>query len=256
MPLPVDVGRALAAYLRDARPAGFGHRHVFLALDAPHRPLGAHGVSSVVARAAANAGIAQPVGAHRLRHTAAGRVLAGGGGLVEVGQLLRRARYRITESKRGERVAWFDPFEVAYRFDCLTFDPPDWPELGELVELGDQARRQERHLPMLPACLAIVELHTGVRVRPDWLRTPLRTFTLAHPTTTDARGWTQRPAGSCHARGRLHPGPESAVVRASPALDRAADAIGEMLRKIHDHASFMPSRTDSNLKWWATYIDA
>jgi len=91
VPLPVDVGQALAAYLQHARPAGLGHRQVFLALDAPHRPIGACAVSSVVARAAASAGIAPPVHAHRLRHTTAGRVLAAGGGLAEVGQLLRHA---------------------------------------------------------------------------------------------------------------------------------------------------------------------
>jgi integrase/recombinase XerD len=96
VPLPVDVGGLLAAYLEHGRPVGFGYRRVFLALDAPHRPIGSAGVSSVVARAAAEAGIAYPVHAHRLRHTAACRVLAGGGGLVETGQLLRHASVGAT----------------------------------------------------------------------------------------------------------------------------------------------------------------
>jgi site-specific recombinase XerD len=91
VPLPVDVGRSLAEYLEHGRPVGGVYRQVFLALDAPHRPIGAGGVSSVVGRAAANAGIGYPVHAHRLRHTTACRVLAAGGGLVEVGQLLRHA---------------------------------------------------------------------------------------------------------------------------------------------------------------------
>jgi site-specific recombinase XerD len=96
VPLPVDVGGLLAAYLEHGRPVGFGYRAVFLALDAPHRPIGAKGVSDVVARAAARAGIAYPVRAHRLRHTTACRVLAGGGGLVEAGQLLRHASISAT----------------------------------------------------------------------------------------------------------------------------------------------------------------
>lgn len=96
VPLPVDVGGLLAAYLSQGRPGGGTHRHVFLALDAPHRPLVASSVSYVVARAAARAGIPGRCGAHRLRHTAACRVLAGGGGLVEAGQLLRHTSTAAT----------------------------------------------------------------------------------------------------------------------------------------------------------------
>lgn len=89
MPLPADVGELLVAYVAGGRPADGGHRHVFLGVDAPHRPIGTACVSSVVARAAAGAGIDGPVHAHRLRHTAACHVITGGGGLVEAGQLLR-----------------------------------------------------------------------------------------------------------------------------------------------------------------------
>jgi len=96
VPLPADVGASLAAYLKDGRPAGGTDRRVFLAVDAPHRPVGSSAVSSVVARAAATAGIPGPIHAHRLRHTAACQVLAGGGGLVEAGQLLRHASAAAT----------------------------------------------------------------------------------------------------------------------------------------------------------------
>ena len=89
LPLPVDVGKLLADYVRRGRPAGNAHRQVFLGVDAPHRPVGAAAVSSVAARSFARAGITGPGAAHRLRHTAACGVLAGGGGLVEAGQLLR-----------------------------------------------------------------------------------------------------------------------------------------------------------------------
>jgi site-specific recombinase XerD len=96
MPLPADVGRSLAAYVKDGRPAGGMHRQVFLDVDAPHRPIGTACVSSVVARAAACAGIPGPVHAHRLRHTAACQVLARGGGLTEAGQLLRHGSTAAT----------------------------------------------------------------------------------------------------------------------------------------------------------------
>ena len=91
LPLPVDVGKLLAGYLWRGRPRGPAHREVFLALDAPHGPLSARAVSSVAGRALAAAGVRGGGGAHRLRHTAACGVLAAGGGLIEVGQLLRHA---------------------------------------------------------------------------------------------------------------------------------------------------------------------
>jgi len=91
VPLPVDTGELLARYLSRGRPRGGARREVFLALDAPYGPLGAAAVSSVAARALAGAGIPGPGAAHRLRHTAACGVLAAGGGLVEVGQLLRHS---------------------------------------------------------------------------------------------------------------------------------------------------------------------
>ncbi len=96
LPLPVDVGRLLVAYLRAGRPTGTRHREVFLAVDAPHQPLGRGAVCSVASRALARAGVPGPGGAHRLRHTTACRVLAAGGGLVEAGQLLRHTTAAAT----------------------------------------------------------------------------------------------------------------------------------------------------------------
>lgn len=95
-PLPTDVGVALVAYLREGRPVGGAHRQVFLAVDAPHRPLAPSAASDVVARTLARAGITGPGAAHRLRHTAGCRVLAGGGGLIEAGQLLRHTSAAAT----------------------------------------------------------------------------------------------------------------------------------------------------------------
>lgn len=96
VPLPVDVGELLVAYLRQARPTGVDRREVFLAVDAPHHRLGASAVSGVATRAATRGGVPAPCAAHRLRHTAACQVLAGGGGLLEAGQLLRHATAAAT----------------------------------------------------------------------------------------------------------------------------------------------------------------
>jgi site-specific recombinase XerD len=96
VPLPADVGGPLARYLRDGRPAGTAHRHVFLALDAPHAPVGPTAVTSIAGRALREAGISGNGAAHLLRHTAACGVLAAGGGLAEAGQLLRHAGPEVT----------------------------------------------------------------------------------------------------------------------------------------------------------------
>lgn len=91
VPLPVDVGKAIVAYLRGGRPVGTGHRQVFLSIDAPHVPIKPTAVTTLVGHAMRKAGIAGPGAAHRLRHTAAMGVIAAGGGLVEAGQLLRHS---------------------------------------------------------------------------------------------------------------------------------------------------------------------
>lgn len=96
LPLPVDVGEALVAYLRAGRPIGTGHRAVFLSIDAPHVPIKATAVTTMVGHAMRRAGIPGPGAAHRLRHTAAMGVIAGGGGLVEAGQLLRHSSASAT----------------------------------------------------------------------------------------------------------------------------------------------------------------
>lgn len=88
LPLPVDVGRAVAGWLRRGRPPCSCAR-VFTTLLAPRQALSRKGVSAIVQRAAHRAGVA--VTAHRLRHTAATRLLRSGASLPEVGQVLRHA---------------------------------------------------------------------------------------------------------------------------------------------------------------------
>jgi integrase/recombinase XerD len=88
LPLPVDVGEAIAAYLRAGRPPSRS-RHVFLRTRAPFdAALTVGGVTSAVRRACARADIT-PAGAHRLRHTAATEMLRAGASLADVAQVLR-----------------------------------------------------------------------------------------------------------------------------------------------------------------------
>ena len=63
---------------------------MFVQLRPPHGRLASTSVSYVVRRASVRAGVA-PAGAHRLRHATAVRILAAGGTLAEIGQVLRHA---------------------------------------------------------------------------------------------------------------------------------------------------------------------
>ena len=95
LPLPVDVGEAIAAYLRAGRPARALDRAVFVRVLAPHHRMGSSAVSRVVAGAADRGGLGA-IRAHRLRHTAATELLRAGATLPEVGQVLRHRRVRST----------------------------------------------------------------------------------------------------------------------------------------------------------------
>ncbi|MEX1157030.1 MAG: tyrosine-type recombinase/integrase [Chloroflexota bacterium] len=95
LPLPADAGEAIVAYLRRGRPATALDRAVFIRAKAPHRGLTSGGVSQIVGDAARRAGLGV-VHAHRLRHTAATAMLAGGGSLAEIGQVLRHRRSLTT----------------------------------------------------------------------------------------------------------------------------------------------------------------
>lgn len=87
LPLPVDVGEALVASLRDRRSAT-AHDELFGRVRAPLGPLTAGGIRWVVYSACDRAGIAR-VGPHRLRHTTATELLRSGSSLPEIAQVLR-----------------------------------------------------------------------------------------------------------------------------------------------------------------------
>lgn len=88
LPLPVDVGSAVASYLELGRPTSASDRALFIRARAPYRKLDHKSISTMVGRAASRGGLGT-VHAHRLRHTLATDVLGKGASLDEVGQLLR-----------------------------------------------------------------------------------------------------------------------------------------------------------------------
>lgn len=90
MPIPRDVGAAIAAYLRHSRPQ-CSTRRVFIRLVKPFRGLGSYRpVSGIVSRALEHARVRAPIrGAHLLRHSLATEMLRKGASLAEVGQVLR-----------------------------------------------------------------------------------------------------------------------------------------------------------------------
>jgi len=91
-PLPDDIGAAIAAYLKTARPR-CDSRRVFLRVRAPYRGLGhASTVDTIVSDALKRAGLNPPMkGAHLFRHSLATRMLRNGATLTEIGQILHHA---------------------------------------------------------------------------------------------------------------------------------------------------------------------
>jgi integrase len=94
LPLPVDVGWAIADYCRRGRRRG-ACRRLFLHVHAPYVGLTHTGINQVVARACDRAGLPR-IGAHQLRHSAACAMRAAGAPLVEIGQALRHRDVSVT----------------------------------------------------------------------------------------------------------------------------------------------------------------
>lgn len=115
LPLPHDVGEALAAWLRDGRPC-CATRRLFVRARAPHTPFsGASAIDCVVRRALARAELDPPFkGAHLLRHSLATGMLRNGASLEDIGQILRHRHPETTQiyarcdldSLRGLAPAW------------------------------------------------------------------------------------------------------------------------------------------------------
>ena len=97
LPIPQDVGAALADYLRRLRPA-CSCRQVFVRMKAPHRGFASSvAICSIVRRALERAGLNPPhKGAHLLRHSVATHLLRQGASLAEIGELLRHRNQQTT----------------------------------------------------------------------------------------------------------------------------------------------------------------
>ncbi|PYR72542.1 MAG: integrase [Acidobacteria bacterium] len=98
LPLPSDVGEALATYLRRDRPR-CATRRVFVRVRAPHRGLGHPStVSTLVRMALTRAAVNAPMkGAHVLRHSLATDLLRRGASLADIGDVLRHQQPNTTE---------------------------------------------------------------------------------------------------------------------------------------------------------------
>jgi site-specific recombinase XerD len=99
LPLPQDVGAALAVYLRQARPRSVSRR-VFLRRIAPHVALSGPTAVCVVAREALQRAGLRPagrVGAHIFRHSLATQMVRHGASLAEVSQVLRHRSIQATQ---------------------------------------------------------------------------------------------------------------------------------------------------------------
>jgi integrase/recombinase XerD len=91
LPMPADVGEAIAAYLKEGRPRLPSNRRLFIRTRAPLAGFKGQGsVGSVVKHALLRAKIDSPrKGAHQFRHTLASTMLQNGSSLSEIGELLR-----------------------------------------------------------------------------------------------------------------------------------------------------------------------
>jgi integrase len=94
LPLPADAGAAIAAWLRDRRPA-LCFREVFTTVFAPTRPLTREAVGSIVRRTCVRAGL-EPFGPHRLRHSAACAMIGAKVPMAAIAQAMRHRSHGVT----------------------------------------------------------------------------------------------------------------------------------------------------------------
>jgi integrase/recombinase XerD len=97
LPLPAQVGAAIAAYLRHGRPRSTSRR-VFLRSRAPVRGfLRQSAIASIIRHVLQRTGIQAPTtGAHQFRHALATQMLRRGASLTEIGEVLRHRIFQST----------------------------------------------------------------------------------------------------------------------------------------------------------------
>lgn len=168
LPLPAEVGEAIAAYILGGRTVQRAGR-LFVSGDDPARALTAKRARAALREVCRRADIV-PVGAHVLRHTAATEMLRAGASLIEVGQVLDVAGTDVAAACRKigpsrhqtadvEGMPVRRPQELSSRIRELL----EVEDLGELVDgdddvalqgLRDELRKPERPreegVPVLP----------------------------------------------------------------------------------------------------------
>lgn len=98
LPVPIDVGEAIARYLHDAhRRVPPDCRALFVQVRAPEGPMSPNGVGDVVARLSRRVGL-PAMGAHRLRHAAATQLVRNGASWPEIAQVMRHRTVAVTAS--------------------------------------------------------------------------------------------------------------------------------------------------------------
>jgi site-specific recombinase XerD len=117
LPMPADVGEAIAAYLEGGRPAS-ADRHLFLRSMAPIRGFvpGSYAIGSIVRCALRRAKVNAPhTGSHQFRHALAVRMLERGASFAEISEVLRHRSPQTTS--------------IYARVDigALRFLAPAWP---------------------------------------------------------------------------------------------------------------------------------
>lgn len=97
LPLPADVGKAIATYLQNGRPHS-NSRRVFLRVVAPITGFrGSNGIITLVRNSLQRAGIDAPtLGAHQFRHGLATQMLSHGASLSEIGEVLGHRHQQTT----------------------------------------------------------------------------------------------------------------------------------------------------------------
>lgn len=126
LPLPVDVGRAVVAYLKRS-PRHVTARTVFVSCRAPYGSLSSPSVVQIAHSALRAAGIDRG-GSHRLRHTAATQMLRCGSSMTEVAQVLRHRHINTTAI-----YAKVDHASLRMLAKPWPADAPDPDQLRELV---------------------------------------------------------------------------------------------------------------------------
>jgi site-specific recombinase XerD len=98
LPMPADVGEAIAAYLERGRPTS-ADRHLFLRSMAPIRGFvpGSYAIGSIVRYALRRANVDAPhTGSHQFRHALAVCMLKRGASFAEIGEVLRHRSPQTT----------------------------------------------------------------------------------------------------------------------------------------------------------------